>query len=187
MKKVNVLMAGGVLILGLTNPVYSQEENFEKVGTKIGIIDATTIFEEHPDYKKANDVYFKEVKEKQEEINARTKEIRKLEDELKSNLLLSDEERAKKETQINEKKQAVLKYSQEAEEYLTQREEELKKQITQSVIQIIKKTAQEQDIDIVLESNYVLYADDTLDITDEVIAKIKAMSPSQGKESKNKQ
>jgi outer membrane protein len=182
MKKVNVLLASGVLILALTNTVFSQEKEepeevvVRETGTKIGIIDGRRIFEEHPDSKAATELLKKELNERQEEINARTEEIRKLEEDLKTNLLLSDEERAKREKEINEKKRAVLKYSQEAEEYLSKKEEELTKEITRKVYLLIKEVAQEKGIDIILENNYVLYADDSLDITEDIITKIKSMS-----------
>ncbi len=168
MKKVSVLIMSGVLILGLAKIVYSQEGI-----PKIGIIDGKRIFDEHPDSKAAKELLTKELKEKQKEINARTEEIKKLEKELKSNLLLSDEERAKKETEINEKKQTVLKYSQAAEEYLSGKEEELTNEITQKVYLLIKKVAQEKGISLILENNYVLYADDNLDITDDILERIK--------------
>ncbi|MEW6095529.1 MAG: OmpH family outer membrane protein [bacterium] len=191
MKKVNVLIVSAVLILGLTNTVYSQEEkeaNIE-VGVKeevnkIGVIDGRRIFDEYPESKKAKGLLVKELKEKQEEINTRTQEIEKLEEELKSNLLLSDEERAKKEKEINEKKRAVLKYSHEAEEYLSAKEEELTKEITQKVYLLIKQIAEEKGINIILENNYVLYVDDSLDITEDVIAKIKSMTKKEGQKEK---
>lgn len=168
MKKVSVLIVSGVLILGLVKIVYSQEGV-----PKIGIIDGKRIFNEHPDSKAATDLLKKELKEKQQEIDAHTEEIKKLEKNLKTNLLLSDAERAKKEKEIDEKKRAVLKYSQEAEEYLSEKEEELMTEITQKVYLLIKKVAQEKGISIILENNYVLYADDNLDITEDVLAKIK--------------
>lgn len=180
MKKVNVLGVCGVLILALTNTVFSQEKGkletvIENGGIKIGIIDGRRIFEAHPDSKSAQELLKKELNERQKKIDAYSEEIRRLEGELKSNLLLSDEERAKKEGEINEKKRAVLKYGQEAEEYLAQKEEELTKQITEKVYWLIKQVAQQKGINIILESNYVLYADDNLDITEEVIAKIKSI------------
>jgi len=176
MKKVNVLMATGVLILGLTNTVYSQEPKEVGPVIKIGIIDGKRIFDEHPDSKKATALLKKELEEKQKEIDARSEEIRKLEKELNSNLLLSDDERAKKETEINEKKRAVVKYSQEAEEYLSHKEEELTKEITQKVYLFIEEIAKEKGINLIIENNYVLYADDNLDITEDVIEKMKKAS-----------
>jgi len=174
MKKVSVLIVSGVLILGLTNTVYSQEPKEVDHVTKIGIIDGKRIFDEHPDSKKAMELLRKELGEKQKEIDTRSEEIKKLERELKSNLLLSDDERAKKETEINEKKKAVVKYSQDAEQYLSQKEEELTKEVTQKVYLLIEETAKEKGINLLIENNYVLYADDNLDITEDVIEKIKA-------------
>lgn len=168
MKKVSVLIMSGVLILGLAKIVYSQEDVL-----KIGIIDGKRIFNEHPDSKAATDLLKKELKEKQQEIDARTEEIKKLENNLKANLLLSDVERSKKEKEIDEKKKAVLKYSQEAEEDLSEKEEKLMTEITQKVYLLIKKVAQEKGINIILGNNYVLYADDNMDITEDVLAKFK--------------
>jgi len=180
MKKVSLLMVSGVLILELVNPVYSQGKEPTEVGVKekvikIGVIDGKRIFDEYPESQKAKELLLKELKVKQEEIDARSKEIKKLEEELKSNLLLSGEERANIEEEINKKKQETLKFSSQAEEYLTAKEEELTKKITQKIYLLIKQIAEEKGINIILENNYVLYADDSLDITDEVIGKIKSM------------
>ncbi|MEW6617974.1 MAG: OmpH family outer membrane protein [bacterium] len=177
MKKVTILMLSGLLILGVSKIVYSQEEEVlsQKI-PKVGIVDGRRIFEEHPEAKKAQELLKKELNERKKELENRSKEIRKLEESMKSNLLLSDEERAKIEKEIDKKKEEAMTYSQEAEEYLNEKEEELTKGITEKVYQLIKVTAQEKGIDIILENNYVLYADETLDITEDVIAKIKPKS-----------
>lgn len=182
MKKVSMLIVSGILILGLSKIVYAQpkeeepkEAEVKEDVVKIRVIDGKRIFDEYPDSKEAKELLVKELKKRQQEINARTEEIKKLEEELKSNLLLSDEERAKKESEINEKKRAVLKYSQEAEEYLSEKEEELTKEITQKIYLLIQQIAKEKGISIILENNYVLYVDEKLDITEDIIAKIKAM------------
>ncbi|MDI6736353.1 MAG: OmpH family outer membrane protein [bacterium] len=172
MKKVSVLMVSGILILGLANVVYSQESGVSRSVYKIGIIDGKRIFEEHPDAKKAKEQLIKELKQKQKEINAMSAEIEKLEEDIESNLLLSDEERARMETKVDKKKQAALKYSQEAETYLNDKEEELTRQITEKVYLLIKQIAQEKGLSVVLENNYVLYAEDNLDITGDVLARI---------------
>ncbi len=172
MKKVSLLMVSGILILGWANMVYSQESNVPTSVSKIGVIDGKRIFDEHPDAKKAKEQLIKELKAKQKEINAMSAEIEKLEGDIQSNLLLSDDERAKMETEVDKKKQLALKYSQEAEAYLTGKEEELTKQITEKVYLLIKQTAQEKGLSVVLENNYVLYAEDNLDITEDVLAKI---------------
>ncbi|MFH1561994.1 MAG: OmpH family outer membrane protein [Nitrospirota bacterium] len=172
MKKVSVLVVSGILILGLAKMVYSQETGVQASVTKIGVIDGRRIFDEHPDAKKAKEQLVKELKVKQKEITAMSSEIEKLENDIQSNLLLSDEERAKMETEIDKKKQAAMKYSQEAEAYLSNKEEELTKQITEKVYLLIKQVAQEKGVTVVLENNYVLYADEGLDITEDVLARI---------------
>ncbi|MEW6607600.1 MAG: OmpH family outer membrane protein [bacterium] len=174
MKKVTILMLSGLLILGLSKIVYSQEEEVlsQKI-PNIGVVDGKRIFEEHPEAKKAQELLKKELNERKKELETRSKEIRRLEESLKSNLLLSDEERAKIEKEIDKKKEEAIKYSQEAEEYLNEKEEELTRGISEKIYRLIKVTAQEKGIDIILENNYVLYADETLDITDDVIAKFK--------------
>jgi Skp family chaperone for outer membrane proteins len=49
---------------------------------------------------------------------------------------------------------------------------------------LIKEVAQEKGIDIILENNYVLYADESLDITEDIIAKIKSMPKKEGQKEK---
>lgn len=178
-------MVSGILILGLTNMVYSQEKGVPTSVPKIGVIDGRRIFDEHPDAKKAKEQLVKELKAKQKEIQFMTSEIDKLESDVQSNLLLSDEERAKMETEIDKKKQAAQKYSQEAEAYLSGKEEELTKQITEKVYLLIKQVAQEKGITVVLENNYVLYADEGLDITEDVVARIIATTKKEGQTGTN--
>lgn len=142
-------------------------------GIKIAFVDATKIFDEFPETEKATQALNEEVKAKREEIDKLQSEIERMEEKLATNPLLKEEERTKRQEAIGAKKQELATVAEEARKTLAEREQVLTKSIIDKIAKTIEAIAKEKGIDLVVEKNSIVYGNERLDITKEVIERLK--------------
>ncbi|MBU1486711.1 OmpH family outer membrane protein [bacterium] len=141
-------------------------------GINIAFVDATKIFDEFPETEKATQALNEEVKAKREEIDKLQSEIERLQEKLATNPLLREEERMKQQEAVNMKKQKLAMVAEEARKGLVEKEQALTKRIIDKITKTIEAIAKEKGIDLVVEKNSIVYGNERLDITKEVIERL---------------
>lgn len=139
-------------------------------GINISFIDLQKAFDSHPEAKRAREILQKDIEKGNLEIKIREKEILNLQEELKKPL--SEEAKRRKEATIQAKIEELQRYQQEITQELNNKRKELEDGINLKIRNIIKDIAKEKKIDLVIDSELVVYGEDFLDITDEVIKRI---------------
>ncbi|MEW6482537.1 MAG: OmpH family outer membrane protein [bacterium] len=139
-------------------------------GINISFIDAQKAFDSHPDTAKAREILQKEIEKENLEIKIKEKEILALQDELEKPI--SEEAKRRKEATIQAKMEEYQMYKQEATENLAKKRKELEDSINVKIKGIISQIAKEKKIDLVLDKDSIIYGEDSLDITNEVIKRI---------------
>lgn len=162
MKKVLIFIALITVI-----PLYAEK--------KIGYIDSQRILQEYRGAKEIQKRYEEKVNQWKNEVDALKEEIQKLQRSLQTqNMMLSEEAKMRKMREIQEKQRQYQEYVQriwgqggEAE----QLNQELMQPLLQEIDTLISNIGKEEGYTMILDASAgsVVYADDTLDITDRVL------------------
>jgi outer membrane protein len=139
---------------------------------KIGVVDITRVFDEYPETKKATQALNKEYEEQKVKIGEFQDEILKLEDELKTNIMLSEEEKERRKAVIERKKKELQELRTQAEQKLLEKERKLTRKIIEKIYTAIKHLAEEKGISLVVDKAGVLFSSPELDLTEEVINRL---------------
>lgn len=139
---------------------------------KIGYVDVSIIFEQYSAAKEAQQTYQKELEELNQKIADMEQAIQALADTLNYKRYYFSEERLKeKQQELEERKKQYIKFRQDAEAKVAQRNDELSKPIADAIKEAVRKVAQKEGFDLVLDSEgrIVLYSKPELDLTDKVL------------------
>ena len=140
---------------------------------KIGVVNAPRVLEAAPQAEVARAKLDKEFKGRDEKLLAAQKELKALEDRMqKDGAIMSESERSRVERDVMAKRRDIKRDSQEFQEDFGFRRNEEMAIIQQQVGEAINSLSKEQGFDIVLATG-VAYFSDKVDITDQVIAKLK--------------
>lgn len=143
---------------------------------KVGFVDVARVLDQAPQAQEARQRIEREFAPRDRELLAQQKEIRGLEDKLvRDGSVMTDAQRTKLESDIRSKKRD-LRRSQDAfrEDLNLQRSQELSK-LQSEVVQVIQALAQEEKYDLIL-SDGVIFAGTSVDITDNIISRLKAQA-----------
>jgi len=146
---------------------------------KIGYIDTVKIFANFSETIEAEETYKKEVeawRKKAEEMEA---EIAQLREEIQSkSLMLSEEKLAEKKLTLDQKMKEFREYMQRVfgdNGEAAQRNQELTQPIVEKINEVIAVIAEEEGYSLILDAaqGTVLYAKETMDLTDMVLERLK--------------
>ncbi|MGC8764686.1 MAG: OmpH family outer membrane protein [Brevinematia bacterium] len=141
---------------------------------KVGVVDLEKVFASYPGI---SDIQ-KRLKDEREnydrEINKKNEEIKILEASL-TNELLSDNEKQVKIAEIEYKKQKLNDFIDEANAKLNSLKNELTKSIYSKIWTVIQRVGVEKGYSLILKKSgeSILYIDKEIDITSDVITKLK--------------
>lgn len=154
-----------VLLTLVASPVVAAE-------LKIAYVDLQKALIECAAGKAAKASMGKKVKAFQATAQERQQNLKNLNDELeKKKLMLSADAKAQKEMDYQQKAKDFQRFVKDAQEELQREEARLGRNILEGLGKVIKELGTKEGYTLVLErSNGVLYADDSIDITDKVIA-----------------
>ena len=140
---------------------------------KVGFVNVAKVLEEAPQAEDARGRIEREFAPKDRELLGQQKEIRSLEDRLlRDGTIMAEAERAALERQIRSRKREVRRMQEEFREDLNmQRNQELGK-LQRKVLEAIQTLAEADAYDLIV-SDGVLFAGKRIDITDEVISRLK--------------
>ncbi len=139
---------------------------------KIGYVNVSAIFEQYSAAKEAQQTYQKELEELNRQVTEMEQAIQALADTLNYKRYYFSEERLReKQQELEQRKKDYLDFRQKAEAKAAQRNDELSKPILNAIEEAIRKVAQKEGFDLVLDSGpgIVLYSKPELDLTDKVL------------------
>ncbi|WP_242463857.1 OmpH family outer membrane protein [Thiococcus pfennigii] len=139
----------------------------------IAVIDANRVVEESPQYAAAGQALQGEVAERERALREQQEEIAKLQERLeRDGPLMSEDEVQRLQNDIRSR-QRRLKYAQvEFQEDFALRQNELRTKLAKQVQEAVIELAKEKGIDLIL-SEGVVYSSDRIDLSDEVIERLK--------------
>lgn len=137
---------------------------------KIGYVDIKKVFDNYEKAKKIEQDFRKEVMDEQKNIDKMQEDIRKMqEDYEKKKSMMKPEEQAKKESEIKSKIQEFSQKWNEVSKKLDEKGKGLESQIIDEIKKAIGDYAKKNGYSIVIDSRFILYGENTLDLTDEII------------------
>jgi outer membrane protein len=140
---------------------------------KIGYIDLQKALNLSDAGKAAKSQIAEKVKKFQGTIESRQNELKKLNEELeKQKMVLSAEAKAEKERDYQQKIKEYQRFAKDAQEELQQQDAQHTRSILEDLFKVVKDMGNKGNYTLILEKteSSVLYADDAINLTDEVIA-----------------
>ncbi|MBM4272045.1 MAG: OmpH family outer membrane protein [Deltaproteobacteria bacterium] len=162
------MMVSIVIFIGflLTLPVMAAKEG----PTKIGVIDIQKIMRESKAARNARTLFQKDVEAKRDTLKAKEKEIRILEEEIKSaDPKMSPEARREKEFKLSREVKELQRLGADIEEELKKKDVELTRKLLGEIMQIVQSFAKKEHYTLILERASIVTADNAIDITDKII------------------
>ncbi len=151
---------------------------------KIGYINSQEILANAPGASEAQKQFDKDVKTYQAEVQALQEELQKMQQQLQQQqLTLSPEAKANREQAIRLKAQEYQKRVQELDQQAAQRRAQLVQPVMDKITKVIEKIREEGNYSLILDvaAGSIISADPSLDLTQEVIRRLKAEATSVGK------
>ena len=161
MKKIVVAL---IALLMLAAPALAE--------TKIAYVDLQKALNLSKAGVKAKNAIAAQVKKYEEEFKSKQEELQKLKTELeKQAVLLSDSAKAQKERDFQQNVKELQRFQKDVKEELQQRDADATKKILNQLFEILQKLGKEGGYQMVIEKNEgaVIYADESVDLTDELI------------------
>ena len=140
---------------------------------KVGFVNAAKVLEQAPQADDARASLEKEFSPRDKSLLNTQKEIRALEDKLtRDGAIMSESERNKLERDIVSRKRDLKRGQEEFREDLNIRRNESFDKLRRRVYEVIVDIAKKEKYDLIV-SDGVVYADNRIDITDKVVARLK--------------
>lgn len=149
----------------IASPVMAQDQ-------KIGYVDLQKALNLSAAGKEAKEKIKAKVQGYDVEVQQRQEELKKLKEDLeKQAMLLSEDARNAKERNYQQKVKNYQRFTKDIQETLQQTDADLTRKILESILKIVKEVGKSEGYSIVLEKteSSLVYADESMDITDEVI------------------
>lgn len=161
MKRIIVALIAMLLLAG---PAFSE--------TKIAYVDLQKALNLSKAGVAAKNQIASQVKKYEAEFKTKQEELQKLKTELeKQAVLLSDSAKAQKERDFQQNVKELQRFQKDVKEDLQQKDADATKLILNKLFEILQKIGKEGGYQMVIEKNEgaVIYADETVDLTDELI------------------
>ncbi len=113
-----------------------------------------------------------QVKKYEDEFKIKQEGLQKLKEELeKQAVLLSDSAKAQKERDFQQNVKELQRFQKDVKEELQQQDADATKRILNELFEVLQKLGKESGYQMIIEKNEgaVIYADESVDLTDELI------------------
>lgn len=160
--------------------LFSMENSYAQYDIKIGFADVQFIMERLPDMKKADIELQSMQKQLQHQIEMKTKELeQKYQQYLKDESKMLETVKANTEREIQLLNDNLQKLKEESAAMLQKKESALLEPIYKKLNEAVAAVAREQNFNLILNTNVrevrmILYGDDKVDITQQVLKKLSA-------------
>jgi outer membrane protein len=147
---------------------------------KIGYVNAARVLDESPQAEQVTNKLKQEFSGRDKELQDSRKELKGLEDKMARNgAIMSDEERSKLEREILVKKRDLQNAADAFRDDLNLRRNDEMNKLLAVVQQAIEGIGKEQKYDLIVYEG-VAYASSAIDLTDEVLKKLRAQASAPG-------
>lgn len=171
--KQSAIVSWAILALIVLTPVAANAE------TKIGFVNAARVLEESPQADAARKKLEKEFAPRDQEIVKMQKDLKGLEDKLsRDGAIMSQSEQRKLERDVLAQKREIKRKKEEFREDLNIRRNEAFEKLRKRVFEVIVAIAEQKKFDLIV-SDGVVFASKRIDITNEVVEKLKSEMPGQ--------
>ncbi|MES9846317.1 MAG: OmpH family outer membrane protein [Candidatus Sedimenticola sp. 6PFRAG5] len=141
---------------------------------KIGVVNPNKLVEKSPQYDAVRKELETEFKRRNEDLIAKQKQLKKLEDKLtRDSAVMSSSEVKRLEQDIRSRKRQLNNTRDEYREDLNLRRSEEFNKLLRHVSEVVHQVAAEEKLDLVL-SQGVVYASSRVDLTNRVLDRLKA-------------
>ncbi len=141
---------------------------------KIGYVNYERVVAESPQWKRINQKLKKEISVGKKKIEAEGKHLKKLEEKhARDGAVMSASEREKLESQIVSKRRSIKRSLDELKEDANLRQNKLLGKLQREILETIQKFGKEEDFDLLLPRNVLIYATDSIEVTDQIQQKLK--------------
>jgi len=141
---------------------------------RIAVIDPTRIVEQSPQYEAARAQLQEEVGDREKKLIEQQKQIAELQKKLKKDAALMSEEEIQRLQNDIRNRDRKAKYAQaELREDFSLRQNELRTKLAKQVEEVVTELARDENIDLIISEGLVYYSK-RMDISDQVIARLKA-------------
>ncbi|MGF1525558.1 MAG: OmpH family outer membrane protein [Candidatus Competibacterales bacterium] len=141
---------------------------------KIGVVNITKILDEAPQAQVALSRIEREFAPRNQGLTDARRSLRSLEEQLRRDgAIMSDDERRRLERDILAQRREISRSMSEFQEDIALRRNEELTKLQRVVRQIITQLAQEQRFDLIVHDLAVIHVSPALDITDEVLERLK--------------
>lgn len=146
---------------------------------KIGYVDLQRALNEVEEGKAAKALLKKDFDEKQRQLDAKKTEFEKLRGDFeKQAVVMNEQARRDKAADLDKRAMELQQIYQQLQGELMKREQEITGGIFGKMRTLVRELAEADGISVVLEANNLVYAQPSLDLTNELIRKFNARHPS---------
>ncbi len=140
----------------------------------IAVIDPTRVVEQSPQYEAARRELQREVAKREEQLREQQRQLAKLQERLERDAALMSTEELQRLRNDIRNRDRKLKYAQaEAREDLTLRQNEMRTKLGRQVEEVVTELAREKKIDLIVSGEDVFYFSRRIDISDEVVQRMR--------------
>lgn len=159
-----------VFVILLLVFMYIPAESLAIGKIKIGIVNLDRAGRESKRGKKIVGRMKAQISQEQEKIRKKEEKVKELRKELnKQGLIMSEELKRKKETDYRLEYRALERHIRDAREEIQIKQREATKKILNEIIEIIKEIGKKEGYTYIVTSEFIMYNDKAIDITDKVI------------------
>ncbi len=133
---------------------------------KIAYVDLSRVFDEYERTKEYDTVLEKEHGDFEKEINGKVQDVRDMENKL---ALLKDDEKKKMEEDLEKKKAELLEFNRQKRTDLTKKRDEKIREILLEIEKVAREFAAKEGYSIILNDRVLIYGQESLNITDQVL------------------
>ena len=147
-----------MLFFGVCGATYAAE--------KIAYVDLSRVFDEYTKTKEYDEVLSK----KQQEYEAeRGKRLEKLQEAQGKLALLNDKEKEKLQEQLDKDKRSLMEFDTQQQTELRRERDEKIREILLEIEKVVREFAEKGKYSLILNDKVLIYANESLEITDQVI------------------
>ena len=166
MKLSYAAVLGAALWMGVTVSGAARAE------TKIGYVNPAALLQESPQAEQIQRRLQQEFSGRRDELERQQKRIRDLEADLQKNaMLLSEEQRRKRERDVIETRREFKHTKEKFEDDLRLRQQEELDKLREELLAAVQEFAKQRDYDLILFEG-VIYWDQSVDVTPEVLKRL---------------
>lgn len=138
---------------------------------KVGYVDVSRVFDQYERTKRSESTLEQKGKQKENEMEQRLGELKKLREGLD---LLSDKAREARAREIDQKADEIRRFGTYTKQDLVEERNRVAGDILKEIQQAVQAYAKANGFSIVLDERLLLYGQDALDVTNEVLKQLNA-------------